>query len=142
VSRDEYFLKVKQIKPVFLIFRLMVFKIFWRLAHKKSKVWLASMKLLTNFENHFSGLHQSGDSTLRMLTGSRLWPEIVTEAGYGTYSGEIDQWQRAKTKNSQWQKKGLTEILTDLPEQYLELVSVFSEASRKFLFLFSSKKSA
>jgi hypothetical protein len=48
--------------------------------------------------------------------------------------------REAKTKIDQWQRKILTEILTELPEQYLESVSVFSEASRKFPFIFSLKR--
>jgi hypothetical protein len=53
VSRDEYFLKVKSALSVYAP---MDFKIFWRLVKEKNKIKFlpASMKLLTNVENHFS----------------------------------------------------------------------------------------
>jgi hypothetical protein len=43
--------------------------------------------------------------------------------------------QRPYTEKESW-----TEILMRLPKQYLELVSVFKEASRNFSFIFLLKK--
>ncbi len=67
--------------------------------------------------------------------------KIVPEAGHDVHIGKIDLQQRSKDGNISMEvKKSWTLILTQLSEQYLELVSVFKEASRDFMLLFISEK--
>ncbi len=59
VSRDEYLFNVLEIKLELSIYALKVLQKFWKLADEKvtSQFLLASLKLLTNSENHFSNHH-------------------------------------------------------------------------------------
>ena len=114
----------------------MVFKI-----EKKSKwKFLLDSMLLTNFEHVFQ-LSSSPSETyndnliLRMLTGSRLWSWKL----YIWENRPIEE-RDAKTKISQWQGKKAGQKFCFFFRKFFELVSVFKEASKNFIIIFSCRR--
>jgi hypothetical protein len=70
--------------------------------------------------------------------------KIVPEAGYvHKYLRKSTNSREVNMEIDQWQiRKDRKEILVQLSEKYLELISVFKEASRNFIFTFIFKKAA
>jgi hypothetical protein len=79
---------------------------------------------------------------MKTLTGTRLWFESIIQKAaldmnnYADFSciqlGEDTGENRPKTE-----REASSEITMPLPEQYLELVRVFKEAKRDFIYIFS-----
>jgi hypothetical protein len=66
----------------------------------KSKILIASVKLLTNFENPVSNLLQWLKDTENSYRKTHVTLKIISEVGYDTYTGEnlpIEETQKWKS---------------------------------------------